>query len=195
MAGDIRVKWDRRYGQSPWPTPVKVLLDYQHLLPEQGIALDLACGLGANALFLAEQGLRVEAWDLSSVAIERLREKATVLNLDVQPRVRDVTALEWPRSVYDVIVVSRFLCRPICSLIQAALRPGGMLFYQTFVRNKVAQVGPSNLDYLLVENELLHLFPDLILRTYREEGQQGDILRGWRNEACLVGQKPLEKMQ
>ena len=59
-------KWDRRYSDpANEARAAQVLSDNLHLLPTQGTALDLACGLGGNALLLARQGLTVEAWDLS----------------------------------------------------------------------------------------------------------------------------------
>ena len=56
----------------------------------------------------------------------------------------------------------------------AALKPGGLLFYQTFVKAKVDDSGPDCADFLLDENELLQMFvPPLLLRVYREEGRLG----------------------
>jgi tellurite methyltransferase len=79
----LSAKWDQRYLCSDrFPPPVPVLSQNLHLLPSRGRALDLACGLGANALLLAEQGLEVVAWDLSPVAIERLRREAESRGLD-----------------------------------------------------------------------------------------------------------------
>ena len=73
-----REKWDCRYAQdsigSP-PEPAKVLSDYAYLLPESGTALDLACGRGGNALFLARRGLETHAWDISRNAINELQRQ------------------------------------------------------------------------------------------------------------------------
>lgn len=91
---------------------------------------------------------------------------------------------------FDVIVVSRFLERALCPAIAAALRPGGLLFYQTFVRDDVGAHGPANPAYRLERNELLRLFPQLTLRLYREEGRVGDVTRGVRDEAWLIAQRP-----
>ncbi len=194
MSEDDRVKWDRIHARGSWPAPAKVLTDYRHLLPHRGGALDLACGLGSNALLLAECGLTVEAWDISPVAIARLGQRARALGLDLKAQACDVTSKAWPQGVFDVIVVSRFLERRLCPVIQQALKPGGLLFYQTFVRDKVTEMGPSNPDFLLAENELLDLFQGLVIRVYREEGRRGDIRQGWRNEVCLVGEKKLEEV-
>jgi hypothetical protein len=66
-----------------------------------------------------------------------------------------------------------------------------VLFYQTYCQQKVSDSGPSNPDYLLADNELLRLFPDLQLRVYREESVLGQHDIGIRNQALMVAEKPL----
>ena len=85
------------------------------------------------------------------------------------------------------MVVSRFLERSLAGNLVRALKPGGLLFYQTFIREKADAAGPHNPAYLLRPNELLELFKDLRLLVYREEALIGDLDRGFRNEAMLVG--------
>lgn len=190
-ADALRLKWDRRYGQAAGlPEPALILREYAHLLPSEGVALDLACGLGASALWLAERGLRVQAWDLSPVAIERLSRLAEASGLPVDARVRDLIAEPPSGEGFDLILVSHFLDRATCPAIAAALRPGGLLYYQTFSREAVSACGPSDPAYRLGPNELLSLFPDLIVRAYRDEGRVGDTSRGTRDLALLVGQAP-----
>jgi len=165
------------------------LAENTHLLPPAGDALDLACGLGGNALFLARRGFRVSAWDISPAAIARLAALAGLLGLKIEAQARDVEAGPFPREAFDVVAVSRFLARPLAGPICDSLRPGGLLFYQTFVRGKLDPCGPGNPDYLLAENELLELFDGLRVLFYREEGLVGDLSAGNRNEAYFVGQK------
>jgi len=167
-----------------------VLRESRHLLPIKGDALDMACGLGGNALLLAEAGLSTQAWDISPVAIETLQSRAMNVRGSLQAIVRDVSINPPSPASFDVIVVSYFLERTLAQSLCAALRPGGILFYQTFVRDKVSQQGPSNPEFLLAENELLTLFATLRLRVYREEGRLGNVQQGLRNEALLVSQKP-----
>jgi tellurite methyltransferase len=45
-------------------------------LPDDGRALDLACGLGGNSILLAQQGLKVDAWDIADVPVAALQELA-----------------------------------------------------------------------------------------------------------------------
>lgn len=191
MTSDLQKKWDQRYRQSlaDEPSAAQVLRENAHLLPVAGDALDLACGRGGNALLLATAGLRVQAWDLSPVAVGDLQARTVGGPLTLQAEVRDVLDRPPQPASFDVIVVSYFLERALAESLCAALRPGGLLFYQTFVRDKVNQRGPSNPEFLLAENELLLLFAELRTRVYREEGSLGDTTQGLRNEALYVGQK------
>ncbi len=190
-AESVREKWDCFYSASPdnEPEPATVLAEYAHLLPASGMALDLACGLGGNALFLSRRGLKVSAWDVSPVAIDRLATFARQSGLPIEVDVRDVDIAPFSREAFDVVVISRFLAKSLAGAIFDSLKPGGLLFYQTFVREKLSPAGPSNPDYLLAENELLGVFGNLRVLVYREEGRVGDLSLGRRDEAYFVGQK------
>ena len=194
-----RKKWDSRYRLSDTsptdstpPEPSTVLTEYSCLLPEPGAnALDLACGLGGNALELATRGLRTFAWDISANAIERVSAMAGERNLPVTAETRDVEIdPPAPRS-FDVIVVSRYLYRPLCPALVNALRSGGLLYYQTFVKDHLSDnyTGPGNPDYLLDQNELLSLFDGLTVRAYLDLGTTGNPQAGFRNESLLVAQR------
>ncbi len=186
---DLQAKWDTRYAQAHGlPAPLEVLLENAHLLPDAGEALDLACGLGSDALFLARRGLRTRAWDLSPVAVAALNEAAGDLPLEAEAR--DVVAEPPESGRFDVICVGHFLDRGLCPRIAAALRPGGLLLYQTWTQERVDDSGPGTGRYRLGPNELLRLFPHLVVRFYREEGAVGDARHGFRNQAQLVAQRP-----
>ncbi|NKB38081.1 MAG: methyltransferase domain-containing protein [Gammaproteobacteria bacterium] len=185
---DDAVKWNQIYKEKSDSAilPSPVLIENSHLLPDTGIALDLACGRGANALFLAEHGLDTQAWDISDVAIETLQRKASGTHRNLHCQVRDIINMPPEPASLDVIVVSRFLERCIVPNLIAALRHGGLIFYQTFINDQVSQSGPRNPDYRLKNNELLHLFQDMRILVYREEGSVGSVSQGFRNEAMLI---------
>ncbi|WP_455366098.1 class I SAM-dependent methyltransferase [Kaarinaea lacus] len=185
-------QWNERYREAAsagLPEPALVLSENAHLLPDKGMALDLACGRGANAIFLVQHGLQVSAWDYSPVAVEQLQQYAKQQALTLRVEVRDVVHNPPGKESFDVIVVSRFLERAIIPQLCAALKPQGLIFYQTFIAEKDAAIGPGNPDYLLQPNELLALFAALRIRVYREEGLLGDMTCGFRNEAMLVAQR------
>lgn len=188
---DSRSKWNHKYADSDdWaPEAAWVLKQNDHLLPAMGTALDLACGLGGNALFLARRGWTVDACDISDVALSRLADRARSEGLSVRCECRDLESQGLVSMGYDLIVVSRFLSRQLVPNITEALNPGGLLFYQANVSDKISREGPSNPDFLLGRNELLQLFPQLLVRFYREDARCGRLDRGLRNEAFFVGEK------
>jgi tellurite methyltransferase len=191
MQGSSQEKWNAIYDASDVrvAAPCLVLSENTHLLPVSGVALDLACGLGGNALLLAERGLVTYAWDISDVALYKLDKQACARGLQIQTRQHDVESGGFLQAGFDVIVVSRFLCRGVVPEIIAALKPGGLLFYQTYTTEKLAEEGPRNPDYLLEPGELILLFSSLRPLYYREDGRTGDLSQGWRNEAALIALK------
>jgi len=187
----LQQKWDLRYTDMSYididPTPL--LIENSHLIPRVGRALDLACGLGVNALYLASLGLKTSAWDLSPVAIETLQQKALAVGVELNAEVCDLALAPLPVDAFDLIYVGHFLERSLAPQIEMALRPGGLLFYETWVVDKVSDEGPSNPEFLLGENELLDLFPTLKVRYFRDEGRLGDLDQGERNRSMLIAQR------
>ena len=183
--------WDERYQKQKPTTACWVLTANLHLLPRNNNvrSLDLACGLGANALLLAEHGFESHGWDNSAVALEQCQHAASRQGLTVKTLLRDVEAKPPPPNSFDIIVVSQFLHRPSCGALVNALRPHGILFYQTFHQNKFSNNGPTREAFLLEPNELLQLFGQLHILFYREDSQVGDPSAGLRDLSYLVAQK------
>ncbi|MEM7206549.1 MAG: class I SAM-dependent methyltransferase [Pseudomonadota bacterium] len=190
---DAQAKWDAVYRKiGEVAEPLSALREYTALLPARGIALDLACGRAANAEFLARRGLTTSAWDISPVVINQVSRRFDENALTIDTQVRDVVAQPPAPETFDVIVVARFLERSLAPAITDALTPGGVLVYQTFVSEKVNNVGPTNPDYLLATNELLTLFARLTARVLLDLGCCGDVEFGLRNEALLIAQKSVD---
>lgn len=189
---DTQKKWDAIYQKADEGeySAVKVLQENCHLLPEKGTALELACGMAANAIFLAEQGLQTTAWDISEVVIERLKASPRSNGLGITFEVCDIVAQPPEAESFDVIIVSYFLDRSLIPHIMRALKAGGLIFYQTFTQTRVNEGGPKSAAFRLADNELLQLFSDYRVIVYREEGTIGDTCRGYRDEALIVAQKP-----
>jgi len=192
MTTSNKNKWDLRYLHADhvqYPV-AEILSENAFLLPKTGKALDVACGMGANALFLARHGLVTDAWDSSDVAIKKLNVFANGKKLPLTPKVLDIKPVHLKAASYDVIVISKFLDRDLCAKITDSLKPGGLIFYQTFTQEKTSLQGPNNPDFLLAKKELLNLFSRLNVVYYRENGKLGNIAKGIRNQALFIGQKP-----
>lgn len=174
---EIREKWNARYAEAsvtPLPaTPAEWLVEHRSLLealPPGGRALDLACGDGRNARYLAELGFVVDAVDVSDVVIRRLAGAAAAMELDVRPRAADLEREpSLPDGEYLVIANLNYLQRSLFDPIARALRPGGLLLFETFAMPHVDDLGHGfRRDFLLGENELLRAFPGLHVRHYFE---------------------------
>jgi rhodanese-related sulfurtransferase len=153
----------------------------------RGRALDLAAGAGREAVTLALDGWTVEAWDHDATALERAQALATRNGAHLVTRLVD---LEWPgvrvpASTYDVVMVFRFLHRPLFPTIAGALAPGGMLVYETFRRGQERFGRPRHPRFLLDDGELAEAFPSLeVLRYDESESPDGPVL------ASLLAQRP-----
>ena len=171
------------------PGACAALREYAFLLPETGTALDLACGRGGNALFLARRGLQAHAWDISEEAIEALVREAEAEGLSVVTEVRDVQESPPEPCTFDVICVSFYLERGICGALIEALRPNGLLFYQTFLHEKVTDEGRAILRTGWVPTSCWDCSHRCMYWPTRELGRVGDTGQGVRDTAWLVAQR------
>ena len=122
------------------------------LIAPGGRVLDLACGQGRHARYLAGLGYRVEAVDRDGTALATL---AGVTG--VETRSADLEAAPWPCGAgrFDGVVVTNYLHRPLIAALLDALRPGGVLIYETFALGNEKLGRPSNPEFLLRPGELL----------------------------------------
>ncbi len=125
---------------------------WAHSIKPLGAVLDLACGVGRNSRFLAAQGFRVCAVDRDPQALGVLSAIA-----GVTVRLADLENGPWPLDglVFDGVVVTNYLHRPLFPRILDALAPGGILIYETFAAGNERFGKPSNPDFLLRPGELL----------------------------------------
>ena len=170
--------WDTRHREVlNEPRACAVLQQHSGHLPQQGQALDLACGRGGNALWLARRGLTVHAWDYSETGIQYLRAEAEEHRLDIRAEVRDVVLTPPEAERFDLLVVSHFLDRDLMPALLAAVRSGGLLYYQTFLIGH-AGPGPRNPDFLLRPGELSGYCEDWeILHSLEQDGQAQLVAR------------------
>jgi SAM-dependent methyltransferase len=120
-----------------------------------GVALDLACGAGRHALFLAEHGWRVRALDGSRAGIERMMEEARRRGVEalIDARVSDLESdeLALDPDTFDLVCDFYFLHRPLFEQIRRAVRPGGLFAAAIHVQ---AEAGAAPHGFLLRPGEL-----------------------------------------
>lgn len=159
--------------------PTRWLVDHAGALPASGDALDVASGSGRNAFWLAARGLTTLAVDRSASSIAAIRETATHLRLPIRAEVMDLEGREnatLRASAFDVVVVVHYLHRPLFPLLRAALRPGGILVYETFTRAQALRGRPTNPAFLLEPGELPQLVAPLEILFQREGDFEGKML-------------------
>ena len=151
------------------------------------LALDLACGAGRDAVFLAQHGFEVEGWDHAPEALERVRELAQRHGVTVRTEIRDLERpdLPPPTRPFDLIVCFRFLHRPLFPWMERALAPGGWLVYETYRAGQERFGRPIRAHFLLGRDELAHAFPALETIRYEERDPEGGPV-----SARLLARKP-----
>lgn len=196
-------EWDAKHGlaaNEAAEAPAGILSELWPLLPA-GAALDLACGRGRNALFLAEHGRHVAAVDWSEAALDILEERAKaskipvrrILGIDETKQMTragidllrtDIETVTLPANRYSLIVCVRYLQRSLFPQICRALRPGGMVLFETYTKAQLDfSGGPRDPAHLLNTGELRKAFAGLEVIFYRE-------LRAEQGIASLAARKP-----
>jgi len=160
--------------------PSAWLLESAPFLPEGGRALDVACGGGRHSLVLAASGYEVTAVDRDAGTLSRLADGALRCGLSLRTRGLDLEAgtPDLGSAGYDVVVVFRYLHRPLFPALREALRPGGVLVYETFTRGQAARGHPRNPAFLLEEGELPRLVAPLEILRYEEGEREGALVAG-----------------
>jgi len=140
-----------------------------------GIALDVACGAGRHAVWLARMGWEVTAVDASRAGIEIVERRARERNLVINAVVADLERHEFEieREAYDLIVVVNYLQRDLFPFIRAGVRPGGMVIAVIAMVDSDPNVKAMNPAYLLNPGQLRAEFAGWeILHDF--EGKHGD---------------------
>ncbi len=183
-------KWNDRWREKTSMTKWQVDSWLQKVLPllPRGRALDVACGTGRNALFLAEQQFRVMAIDISDEALGQLRHeaKSRELSIDVQQVDLEINPV-LPRGPFELVLVLFYLHRQLLPLLRKAVRPGGVIVLRTFSSAGPFADGPDNPDIVLRPGELLEVFADWEILLH-EEGLEPSRKGG--SVAGVVARRP-----
>jgi SAM-dependent methyltransferase len=168
-----RDKWDERYRDGAYENrthPTALLSEWIDRLP-RGRAVDVACGAGRNALFLASKGYAVDAVDISAVALERGRAAAARLGLDLRWLCIDLDdgpedAL--PSGPYDLVVWTRYVNSALLPTLAGRLAPGGHVLCEQHLATTVEVAGPRTEAFRLRAGELRSQAAGLAIIDYRE---------------------------
>ena len=155
-----RAKWEARYagrGDAPTALPSPFLTQHAHLLPA-GRALDVASGDGRNTLWLARQGHAVDAVDVAFAGLSRLAAAARADGLPIRPLQADLEQVPLPAARYAVVLNSRYLQRSLFEGLRRAVQPGGVIVFETFLREQARIGHPRNPAFLLEPGELRTAF-------------------------------------
>ena len=201
---DAAKTWNERYSREDFlfgEAPNAFLAASKAWLVPGWRALSVADGEGRNSVWLARQGLEVDAFDISTVAVDKARGLAARQGVAVRHALADVLQLEWPTACYDLIaaIFIQFASPAERALIfrgmVGALRPGGVLLLQGYRPEQLAYRtgGPPFAENLYTEPMLREAFAELDIRhlaSHDDIVREGDGHSGMSALIDLVAVKP-----
>ena len=173
-------KWNAQYREGAYATrthPSALLTEW---LPKLKFwethprAIDVACGTGRNAIYLARRGWQVDAVDVSEVALDHLTETASAESLAITCIQADLEhAAHRPADLfaadrYDLAVMVRYTNLPLIDTLKDALRAGGYLIVEEHLVTEADVVGPRNPQFRVAPNALRDAVAGLDIIAYRE---------------------------
>ena len=173
-------KWNARYREGAYATrthPTALLaewlpkLEFRETHPR---AIDVGCGTGRNTIYLARRGWRVDAVDVSEVALEGLTENANAESLPItciQADLEDAAHLStdlFAADRYDLAVMARYTNLPLIDTLKGALRAGGYLIVEEHLVTEADVVGPRSPQFRVAPGALRDAAAGLDIIAYRE---------------------------
>jgi SAM-dependent methyltransferase len=191
-------RWEQRFGIGEYLFGERAnayLASKAHLLPKGGRALSIADGEGRNSVWLAQQGLRVDAFDFSPTAVGKAERLALARGVRVNFSVAEMFAWNWEPAIYDVMaaIFIQFATpeerERLFSLIKRTLKPGGLLILQGYgvEQLRYGTGGPRQAEQLYTEAMLRTALRDMDLVelvSYDETLEEGT---GHAGMSALMG--------
>lgn len=201
---DARAHWDARFAGEEYhfgTAPNVFLASQEALLRPELTALCVADGEGRNSVWLARHGLRVTAFDISPVGVEKAKRLAREAGVTVDYHLADINAWDWDAVQYDLVVVIfiQFLApaerAKAFDGIARAIAPGGLLMMEGYRPEQVAYGtgGPPVPENMYTEPLLREAFGSLgilHLSGYDAALDEGPRHRGVSAVIDLVARKP-----
>ena len=183
--------WDERYRTGEHsPTEPHPLLEKITKTLTPGDALDVACGAGRHAIYLAKKGWRITAVDSSCEGIRVLSRRAKDGGVEIDSIIADLESKDFQIKVneYDLICVFYYLQRDLFEAIKKGLRKGGVFVGAIHIVDNEPDSCPMNPKYLLDPGELRAFFAGWQNEHYRE-GRHGGSEHKHR-DAEIIARKP-----
>jgi len=153
MREDV-ARWNLKYGALTLEKePDTTLISVRQKLRAEGLAIDVACGGGANTHFISDCGYEVVGLDCSFEALRKAKLLASYRLVSFV--VADVDDFVWPTSVFMLVSVVKFLNRRLFKSLAESVKPGGQLFYKTFNARHLINNPRFSPDYVLRLGELV----------------------------------------
>ncbi|MDP4156683.1 MAG: class I SAM-dependent methyltransferase [Bacillota bacterium] len=180
--------------------PNLFLSGMQRKLKVSGDVLTIAEGEGRNAVFLAEQGMNVTAWDYADSGLEKTKKLAEERDVDVQTKLVDLNEALWEKNKWDEIVCifghfPKELRQKTLQGVKEAVKPGGYFIAEVYSRYQIPynSGGPKDLEFLYTPEEFLQIFADWrIVHFFMGEvvRHEGELHNGLAHVIQFVGEKP-----
>ena len=199
-----RETWDARFSSDEYifGTETNVWLAQHADLFKPGMrVLAVADGEGRNSVWMAQQGLQVDAFDISPVGIEKAKKLAQQQGVEVNFSIHGVEDYPWTTGDYDAVVAIFIqFADPdtratLFKRMKSALKPDGVILLQGYTPKQLDYKtgGPPNLSHLYTEDLLQDAFGDLDiseLRTYEDILTEGTQHHGQSTLIGLVARRP-----
>jgi len=201
---DAAATWNQRFSDPDYVfgrEPNEFLRVQTPLLTPAGRVLCVADGEGRNSVWLARQGMRVEAFDVAETGVAKARKLAEEAQVSVDYHVSDCDSWEWRDNAYDAIVAifiqfagPDMRARMFANMVRA-LKPGGLLILQGYTPKQLEYKtgGPGELSHLYTADLLREAFASLEtveLTEYEAELSEGARHAGMSALIGLVARKP-----
>lgn len=180
MSQSDQDKWNARYREGAYATrkhPSALLTEW---LPQLKLrqtplrAIDVACGTGRNAIYLARRGWQVDAVDISAVALDQLAKTATADSLPItciQVDLEDAAGRAadlFTADRYDLAIMFRYTNLPLIDKLKGILKAGGYLIVEEHLVAEADVVGPRNPQYRVAPGVIRDAAAGLDIIAYRE---------------------------
>lgn len=187
MARSDAQRWNQRYQAADdwYAQPRSFLVQHAHLLPERGLALDLAMGMGQNAAFLVKRGLQVIGLDISLTAVSAAKQRCP----EIMAAVVDLEQYRLSRAQFDLLLDLYYLDRAWFAEFWNLVKPGGLLVMETLTLEMLAERPDLDARHLLQPGELRAAFQEWEILVYREDSIRSDHGHQ-KSVASLIARRP-----